>query len=223
MKIFAQKQVVEARIYALAGGQALHLFAGVIADAIGAVRKIPNCFRGRKELGHLFDKDADRLRQTARRLGVRVVVIHHAGGVNQHVDLCGGPLERAKEIAAKFAALIAAVDDDAKGLFDCVSIDRLHCRRCARPMVAKASLEKGVCLWCEDFPVIGHVADESSPANPTREQFAREIKACVAANPARLTVEVNPPGMVLPPVEFNPDSLMLLKRSPANREGMSHG
>lgn len=96
MKIFQQAQVREATAYAAAGGQALHLFSGAIADAIGAVRKIPNCFRGRKELDHLFDQDTDRLRKTARRLGVRVIFVHHAGEPRQHIDLCGGPLELAK-------------------------------------------------------------------------------------------------------------------------------
>lgn len=96
MKIFQQSQLREAKAYAAAGGQALHLFSGGIADAIGAVRKIPNCFRGRRELAHLIDQDRPRLEATARRLGVRVVFVDRAGTDLQHVDLCGGPLERAK-------------------------------------------------------------------------------------------------------------------------------
>ena len=99
MKLYAQREVAAARDYAAAGGQALHLLSGAIADAIGEVRRIPQCFRGRRELAHLFDQDRQRLEQTARRLGVRVIKVESPGTPSQHIDLCGRPLERAKALA----------------------------------------------------------------------------------------------------------------------------
>lgn len=96
MRSFTQREIAAARAYAVDGGQALHLFSGAIADAIRKVRRIPTCFRGRRELAHLFDQDRQRLEQTARRLGVRVIKVEYPGTSSQHVDLCGKPLERAK-------------------------------------------------------------------------------------------------------------------------------
>ena len=55
----------------------------------------PACFRRAKEFAHLFDQDAERLVATARRLGVRRVVVSRRGQPQQHVDLCGGPLRKA--------------------------------------------------------------------------------------------------------------------------------
>lgn len=96
MKLFAEKQVREAVAHAAAGGEALHVFSGRIAEAIARVRRVPACFRGHAEIGHLFDQDRPRLVATARRLGVRVVKVERAGEAGQHVDLCGQPLARAK-------------------------------------------------------------------------------------------------------------------------------
>jgi hypothetical protein len=56
-------------------------------------RRTPS--RARRPWAHLFDQDADRCEATARRLGVRVVVVHGRGTEVQHVDLCGKPLARA--------------------------------------------------------------------------------------------------------------------------------
>ncbi|HZZ80972.1 MAG TPA: hypothetical protein VFE62_20895 [Gemmataceae bacterium] len=98
MKTFSQSQVEEAKAYALEGGQALHLHR-IIVDR----DKAPACFvqavdRG-EDIAHLFDQDAKRLRDTVKKLGVRVVVIEHRGTPRQHVDLCGRPLQRAKTLA----------------------------------------------------------------------------------------------------------------------------
>lgn len=95
MKIFQQRQVEEAKQHALAGGQALHLHR-----IIGDWDKAPACFkrainRG-EDIAHLFDQDEVRLVATVKRLGVKVVVVEHAGTPRQHVDLCGGPLTKAK-------------------------------------------------------------------------------------------------------------------------------
>lgn len=51
-------------------------------------------------IAHLFDQDIDRLRKTAKMLGVRVVKVEHEGTYKQHVNLCSNPLERAKVLAA---------------------------------------------------------------------------------------------------------------------------
>jgi hypothetical protein len=84
---FEKRSVRSAVAYAADGGQALHVF-----EAIKGM-PAPGCFRRSKLWAHLFDQNAERLRATARRLGVRVVVVHHPETVKQHVDLCGKPLE----------------------------------------------------------------------------------------------------------------------------------
>lgn len=89
MKLFIQNQVREALEHAQAGGQALHVYAAI------AGMDAPACFRASQQWAHLFDYDRERLVQTARQLGVRVVVVHHEGLRGQHVDLCGRPLQRA--------------------------------------------------------------------------------------------------------------------------------
>lgn len=94
MKAFPCMQVDEARDYAVAGGQALHLHT-----IIGDRHKAPACFllavdRG-ENIAHLFDQDELRLVATVKRLGVRVVVVERQGTPSQHVDLCGGPLRKA--------------------------------------------------------------------------------------------------------------------------------
>jgi len=94
MRHFTQGQVREALAFAAAGGQALHTHR-VIPYRAGA----PRCFlaavdRG-EDIAHLIDHDMDRLRATARRLGLRRVYIDRQGRPGQHVDLCGGPLRRA--------------------------------------------------------------------------------------------------------------------------------
>jgi hypothetical protein len=94
MKRFACMEIEEAIAHAAAGGQALHLHR-IIVDR----QKAPRCFvqavdRG-EDIAHLFDQNELRLRVTARRLGVRVLVVERRGTPNQHIDLCGGPLKRA--------------------------------------------------------------------------------------------------------------------------------
>jgi prepilin-type N-terminal cleavage/methylation domain-containing protein/prepilin-type processing-associated H-X9-DG protein len=94
MKKFDEIEVKEAVDYAAAGGQALHLHQ-IIPDR----KKAPRCFvsavdRG-EDIAHLFDRDTERLKATARRLGVRVIFIHREGTDRQHIDLCAGPLKKA--------------------------------------------------------------------------------------------------------------------------------
>lgn len=84
--------VREAQEHALQGGQALHIYRALDMPA-------PAVFKRNKVWAHLFDQDRERLIKTARKLGVRVIVVHHEGRRGQHIDLCGKPLERAKEHA----------------------------------------------------------------------------------------------------------------------------
>ena len=94
MKVFLLREVEEAWAYADEGGQALHLH-NIIVD----YDKAPRCFVAAVERGeniaHLFDKDEARLIKTARRLGVRVILVERRGRHGQHIDLCGQPLKRA--------------------------------------------------------------------------------------------------------------------------------
>jgi hypothetical protein len=95
MIIFQAKDVAEAKAHAMAGGQALHVHR-IIADR----SKAPMCFvraidRG-EDLAHLFDQDIDRLTKTVRSLGVKAVFVEYPKSDRQHVDLCGGPLRKAK-------------------------------------------------------------------------------------------------------------------------------
>lgn len=75
----------------MAGGVAVHLHSIVF-------ERSPDCFKaavGRGErIAHLLDQDTARLYTTARRLGVRVIVIERQGKPWQHIDLCGGPLKK---------------------------------------------------------------------------------------------------------------------------------
>ena len=88
MMRFDRDEVDAAIQYAAADGQALHVYPALAMDA-------PACFKRSRTWGHLYDYNADRLKTTARKLGVRVIVVHHAGRRDQHIDLCGKPLERA--------------------------------------------------------------------------------------------------------------------------------
>jgi hypothetical protein len=91
---FAEREVEEALAHAAGGGQALHLHR-ILPDPMRA----PWCFRAAVRRGeyiaHLFDQDVGRLALTARRLGVKIVVVERLGTPAQHVDLCAGPLRRA--------------------------------------------------------------------------------------------------------------------------------
>ena len=92
MKAFSARELWEAIEHAVQGNQALHLHSILTADA-------PSCFvaavnRG-EPIAHLFDQKVERLTATARRLGVRVIVIEHQNTDRQHIDLCGAPLRKA--------------------------------------------------------------------------------------------------------------------------------
>ena len=87
MKYFTN--VREAQEYSEAGHQALHVYGAL-------PMKAPAVFKRHKEWAHLFDLDIERLTETTKRLGVRVIVVDHRGRRGQHTDLCGKPLEKAK-------------------------------------------------------------------------------------------------------------------------------
>jgi hypothetical protein len=96
MKQFEEDQVREAKAHAVAGGQALHLHT---FNDMGHP-----LFKRYSVIAHLFDQNKERLVKTARKLGVRVIVVEHEGEPGQHIDLCGKPLERAKAMAATVEA-----------------------------------------------------------------------------------------------------------------------
>ena len=91
MKYFEQNELMAAIRYSLAGGQAICVFP---ADREG-FPNAPKCFKKTGLWGHLLDQDKDRLMATAKRLGVHVIRVGKVGMKTQHIDLCGGPLERA--------------------------------------------------------------------------------------------------------------------------------
>lgn len=94
MRHFGQREVREALQHAASGGQALHVWDPG-PSAAARWPKAPAIFLKHRPWAHLFDQNSSRLVETARRLGVRRVVIDRRGGRGQHVDLCGAPLERA--------------------------------------------------------------------------------------------------------------------------------
>lgn len=96
MKRFEERQIKEAYEHAKQGGQALHMMGGRYAYLRPDT---PSCFKGRREIAHLFDQSVGRLTATARKLGVRVIKVERLGTHAQHIDLCGKPLERAIELA----------------------------------------------------------------------------------------------------------------------------
>jgi hypothetical protein len=85
VKRFANRELRRALAHAEAGGQALHDILAV------QMPKHPPFIRA----AHLFDRNLDRLVETARCLGIRKPRIHHFGLSSQHVDLWARPLERA--------------------------------------------------------------------------------------------------------------------------------
>lgn len=98
MKVFQQKELREAIEHSVAGGQSIHLMSGSFAYLRCDT---PSCFKGRNQIAHLFDMNRERLVETVRRLGVRVIRVEREGTNKQHIDLCGKPLERALSEAAK--------------------------------------------------------------------------------------------------------------------------
>ena len=107
MKAFREREVEKAVAYAKAGGQALHLHR-IIPDR----RTAPRCFvaavdRG-ESIAHMFDLNRERLVETARALGVKVVYVDRDGTDRQHVDLCGAPLRKAVARCENAAGLATA-------------------------------------------------------------------------------------------------------------------
>jgi hypothetical protein len=98
--LFPGLRSADAIAHVEAGGQALELWDK--SYTLGP--RAPRCFRG-KDFAKLYDADPVRLLATARRLGVRVVVIDREGDRRrQHVDLVGGPMRRALKEAVAPAA-----------------------------------------------------------------------------------------------------------------------
>jgi hypothetical protein len=93
MRLFEEREIMEAYKFATAGGQALHLFndAGIYPGA-------PAVFKRSRQAAHLFDQNTERLITTAKWLGVKKSRISHKGTPQQHIDLCGRPLKRAIKI-----------------------------------------------------------------------------------------------------------------------------
>lgn len=100
MKHFTVWEIHEAYAYAEEGGQALHTYRIIVDRA-----RAPECFvravDNGEDIAHLFDQNTERLKTTARALGVKVVFIDKAGTPRQHVDLCGGPLKKALAMCKK--------------------------------------------------------------------------------------------------------------------------
>ncbi len=90
MKTFQMSEIFEAYEHVNTGGQALHLHT---------VNQGHPLFKRYPVIAHLLDLDKDRLVRTAKKLGVRVIKVEREGTGKQHIDLCGKPLERAKELA----------------------------------------------------------------------------------------------------------------------------
>jgi hypothetical protein len=96
VKLFDYKDRAGYVAHAAAGGQTLTIWPGAIADASS---RAPRCFKGLKEFGKIHDQDEVRLALTARKLGIRSVFLDRRGQPDQHIDLCRGPLEKAKTLA----------------------------------------------------------------------------------------------------------------------------
>lgn len=94
MKRFATRELKAAYLYAEGGGQALHVISGTYAYLRPGA---PAVFKNRTQIAHLIDYNTERLIQTARSLGVRVIKVERAQRTGQHIDLCGRPLARALE------------------------------------------------------------------------------------------------------------------------------
>ncbi len=89
MRRFEPREIREAGAHADDGGQALVIIPR-------SAKEGPLCFHRYSEYAYLMDRDENRLKRTARRLGVRVIKIDKPGKTGQHVDLCRKPLERAR-------------------------------------------------------------------------------------------------------------------------------
>ncbi len=100
MKHFEAMLLEEAIAYSMEGGQALHTHQ-IIVD----YDKAPSCFvrevEAGRDIAHLFDQDEARLVATAKKLGVRVILVERRGQESQHIDLCMGPLKGALGMCKK--------------------------------------------------------------------------------------------------------------------------
>lgn len=96
MRRFEIRQIRESVEFALAGGQALHVWTP--SPEWKSRPSVPLVFRRANLWAHLFDQDAERLVTTARQLGVKVIALERRGTRHQHIDLCGKPLERALKL-----------------------------------------------------------------------------------------------------------------------------
>lgn len=88
------REIREAEAYANNGGQALHCHR-IIVNKDTAPRCFVNAVARGEDIAHLFDRDYARLVLTARKLGVKKIVVEYVGHEGQHIDLCGGPLKKA--------------------------------------------------------------------------------------------------------------------------------
>lgn len=91
-KLFNWRELQEALQFAYDGGQALHLMPGKFVDKR---KDAPECFKGQPFFAHLFDQQTARLEATARALGVKKILVEKQGERQQHIDLCGEPLNKA--------------------------------------------------------------------------------------------------------------------------------
>ncbi|MCK5639236.1 MAG: hypothetical protein KAJ19_00510 [Gammaproteobacteria bacterium] len=102
MKLFKYKELREATQFAKFGGQALHLYNSTkLPFGYRNKKSVPGTFLKHKQWGHLFDNNRKRLRKTAKKIGIQRVKIDREGTYKQHVDLCGVPLEKAKNMCLK--------------------------------------------------------------------------------------------------------------------------
>lgn len=90
--------------HAASGGQALHVWDpddyGSNAMMQRIVERAPACFKRTRPWAHLQDYDLERLKKTARALGVRIIVVGREGRKGQHIDLCAGPLQKAIKLCS---------------------------------------------------------------------------------------------------------------------------
>ena len=87
IQVFAMREIQAAIEHSAQGGQSLHVHPFTQGGH--------KLFKRYTEAAHLFDQDVERLKKTARKLGVRVIKVEKEGTPSQHIDLCGKPLERA--------------------------------------------------------------------------------------------------------------------------------
>lgn len=72
------------------GGQALHVY-----KTRSDPKKTKRCYRGKENWGFILDQNNRRLRVTAKRLGVKRIVIRGEGEEFQHLAIFGNQLKKA--------------------------------------------------------------------------------------------------------------------------------